>query len=212
MPTRQPVVERSRPLCGLSDAGSCQRRSGRSTWGGTGALVALILATAWTLVYTTRQSQRLAEMQIDFVAGVSHELRTPLAVICTAAYNLRGKIASNPTQVERYGVLIQQESEKLTALVEQVLHYASSRVGRSTQAAHEPGADPAGLGAAARGSGRPAQHCTGDGRRGSSGAAACERQTECEGADRRALRPGFFPGDRQPRRRPAPCRPAACAC
>lgn len=101
-------------------------------------VLALILATAWTLVYTTRQSQRLAEMQIDFVAGVSHELRTPLAVICTAAYNLRGKIASNPTQVERYGVLIQQESEKLTALVEQVLHYASSRVGRSTQAAHEP--------------------------------------------------------------------------
>ena len=47
MPTRQPVVERSRPLDGLSDAGSCQRRLGRSTWGGTVALAALVLATGW---------------------------------------------------------------------------------------------------------------------------------------------------------------------
>ena len=124
-----------------NQAGSLEAVVERTRWRNLAVMagvLALILATAWTLVYTTRQSQRLAEMQIDFVAGVSHELRTPLAVICTAAYNLRGKIASNPTQVERYGVLIQHESEKLTALVEQVLHYASSRVGRSTQAAHEP--------------------------------------------------------------------------
>ena len=124
-----------------NQAGSLEAVVERTRWRNLAVMagvLALILATAWTLVYTTRQSQRLAEMQIDFVAGVSHELRTPLAVICTAAYNLRGKIASNPTQVERYGVLIQHESEKLTALVEQVLHYASSRVGRSTQAAYEP--------------------------------------------------------------------------
>ena len=124
-----------------NQAGSLEAVVDRTRWRNLAVMVAvlaLILATAWTLVYTTRQSQRLAEMQIDFVAGVSHELRTPLAVICTAAYNLRGKLAANPAQVERYGVLIQQESEKLTALVEQVLLYASSRVGMTSQIVQEP--------------------------------------------------------------------------
>ena len=42
-------------------------------------------------------------MQMDFVAGVSHELRTPLTAIYTAGHNLRGHVAQNPAQVERYG-------------------------------------------------------------------------------------------------------------
>jgi signal transduction histidine kinase len=51
-------------------------------------------------------------------------------VIRTAAFNLRGKVASNPSQVERYGALIQQESERLGAIVEQVLRFASAKAGR----------------------------------------------------------------------------------
>ena len=70
---------------------------------------------------------------MDFVAGISHELRTPLTVIHTAAYNLRGKLAANPAQVERYGVLIQQESGRLKLLVEQVLRFAGATSGRVIQ-------------------------------------------------------------------------------
>ena len=70
---------------------------------------------------------------MDFVAGISHELRTPLTVIHTAAYNLRGKLAANPAQVERYGVLIQQESGRLKDLVEQVLRFSSATAGRVIQ-------------------------------------------------------------------------------
>jgi nitrogen-specific signal transduction histidine kinase len=55
------------------------------------------------------------------LSGRTHELRTPLTVIRTAAFNLRGKVATNPSQVERYGALIQQESERAGAIVEQVL-------------------------------------------------------------------------------------------
>ena len=77
----------------------------------------------------SRQAQRLAELQMNFVAGVSHELRTPLTVIRTAAFNLRGKLAGRPDQVERYGKLIQEESEKLAAMVEQVLQFASTKAG-----------------------------------------------------------------------------------
>jgi signal transduction histidine kinase len=70
---------------------------------------------------------------MNFVAGVSHELRTPLTVIRTAAYNLRGNLANQPGQVARYGALIQRESEKLSALVEQVLRYGNVTAGRVLQ-------------------------------------------------------------------------------
>jgi signal transduction histidine kinase len=95
----------------------------------SGGLLLLIVATVATLVRFSRQAQRLAELQMSFVAGVSHELRTPLTVIRTAAFNLRGKLAQKPGQVERYGELIQEESEKLTELVEQVLEFAKAEAG-----------------------------------------------------------------------------------
>jgi signal transduction histidine kinase len=50
-------------------------------------------------------------------------------VIRTAAFNLRGKLGSNPAQVEKYGALIQDEAEKLTNLVEQVLRFSGARAG-----------------------------------------------------------------------------------
>lgn len=99
----------------------------------SGAILLLILASAAALVRFTRQAQRLAEMEMEFVAGVSHELGTPLSVIRTAAFNLRGKVSANPGQVEIYGALIQQQSEKLSAIVEQVLRFAGARSGRVIQ-------------------------------------------------------------------------------
>jgi signal transduction histidine kinase len=99
----------------------------------SGGILLLLLATGAALAQFSRRAQQLAEVEMEFVAGVSHELRTPLTVIRTAAFNLRGKVASNPSQVERYGALIQQESERLSAIVEQVLRFASAKAGRVVQ-------------------------------------------------------------------------------
>ena len=96
----------------------------------TAGVLLLIVATAAALIHFTRRTQKLAALQMDFVAGVSHELRTPLTVIHTAAYNLRGKMAQNPSQVERYGALIQTESARLRDLVEQILRFATAEAGR----------------------------------------------------------------------------------
>ena len=93
-------------------------------------LLLLILATVASLVRSSRRERQMAELQMNFVEGVSHELRTPLTVIRTAAFNLRGTLAQKPEQVARYGALIQNESEKLTALADQVLRYGSARSGR----------------------------------------------------------------------------------
>ena len=96
-------------------------------------LLFLILVTILSLVRFSRRAQAVAELQMNFVASVSHELRTPLTVIRTAAFNLRGALAAQPDQVTRYGSLIRQEAEKLSALVEQVLRYGNARVGRVLQ-------------------------------------------------------------------------------
>lgn len=97
----------------------------------TGAILLLMVAALAALILSTRRAQRLADMQMEFVTGVSHELRTPLTVIRTAAYNLRGRLAQNPAMVEKYGALIQRESERLTEIVEQVLEFARSKSGRA---------------------------------------------------------------------------------
>lgn len=114
-------------------AGSLETIVERARWRNlavSGSILLLMLATVATLVRFSRRADQLAALQMNFVAGVSHELRTPLTVIRTAAYNLRGKVSENPAQVERYGALIQDESEKLTALVEQVLQFSSAGAGR----------------------------------------------------------------------------------
>ena len=96
----------------------------------SGGILLLILTMVVISLHYARRSQHLARLQMNFVAGVSHELRTPLTVIRTAAYNLRGRVASRPDQVEKYGQLIQNESEKLSILVDQVLRYGAITSGR----------------------------------------------------------------------------------
>jgi signal transduction histidine kinase len=94
------------------------------------SVLALILMTIAVPVHFSRQAQRLAELQINYVASISHELRTPLTVIRTAAYNLRdARLRDRPDQVERYGSLIESESGKLQGLVDHVLRYASAKSG-----------------------------------------------------------------------------------
>ncbi len=117
-------------------AGSLEAVVAQARWRNlavTAGVLLLMMASVGALITYTRRAQKLADLQLDFVAGISHELRTPLTVIHTAAYNLRGKLAANPATVERYGVLIQQESGRLKELVEQVLRFSSAASGRVIQ-------------------------------------------------------------------------------
>jgi signal transduction histidine kinase len=114
-------------------AGSLEALVARARWRNlavTAGILMLMAASAAALMRYTRRAQKLAGLQMDFVAGVSHELRTPLTVIHTAAYNLRSNLRHNPAQVERYGALIQRESGRLKDLVEQVLQFAGAKAGR----------------------------------------------------------------------------------
>jgi len=108
-------------------------RARRRNMGVSAGILVLIVAVVYALIRFSRERQRLAELQMSFVAGVSHDLRTPLAVIRTAAFNLRGRLANRLEQIDRYGKLIQAESEKLTALVEQVLQFAGANAGQAVR-------------------------------------------------------------------------------
>jgi len=70
-----------------------------------GVLAVLAVSLAVLLV-STRRAERLATLQMDFVAGVSHELRTPLSIIRSAGENLADGLVSGNDQVRRYGGVI----------------------------------------------------------------------------------------------------------
>ncbi len=80
-----------------------------------------------TIVRNTQRAQRLAELQMEFVAGVSHELRTPLAVISSAAENLTDGVVEEQAQVKLYGSLIRNESRRLAGMMEQILQFAAGQ-------------------------------------------------------------------------------------
>jgi len=91
------------------------------------ALNGMIFIAGLALVQLARRSRRLADAQMNFVAGVSHELRTPLTVIRGAGHNLLHGVASEPEQIEQYSKLIIRNSEQLAQMVEQVLELAGAR-------------------------------------------------------------------------------------
>ncbi|MGE0594471.1 MAG: sensor histidine kinase [Vicinamibacterales bacterium] len=83
------------------------------------------------IVVTTRRAQRLAEQQIEFVAGVSHELRTPVAAIHLAAANLADGTVEDSPRIRQYGTIIQTESQRLRDTVERILQFASLPSGQA---------------------------------------------------------------------------------
>jgi signal transduction histidine kinase len=104
----------------------------RARWrnlGISGGILLLMLGAAGALLRFSRRAQEMAALQMNFVTGVSHELRTPLTVIRMAAFNLLERPSGGREHVERYAALIQDQSEKLGAMVEQVLDFANAQAG-----------------------------------------------------------------------------------
>jgi signal transduction histidine kinase len=95
---------------------------------GLGMLLLLSVSVA-LLAAASRRAHRLAEQQMEFVAGVTHELRTPVAVIRSAAENLSHGIVGNTDRVKRYGAMIESEARRLGEMIESVLQYAGLESG-----------------------------------------------------------------------------------
>lgn len=92
----------------------------------TGSVVLLLLAATIILVVVASQhAQKLANLQMDFVASVSHELRTPLAVILSAGENIRDGLPESRNAFMEQGSVVAEQANQLMELVDQVLRFSS---------------------------------------------------------------------------------------
>ena len=95
-----------------------------------GVLYLLIIIGGLILLKNIRREMQLARLKSDFVSNVSHELRTPLALIRMYAETLEmDRVKSDSTRHEYYRI-INQESERLTRLINNILNFSRIESGR----------------------------------------------------------------------------------
>lgn len=137
-PEREPLVESDDKaawqLVVKYQAGSLEEAVGRTRRNNLilsfGALI-ILGGSIVLLALAAQRSRRLAEQQMEFVAGVSHELRTPLAVIQSTSFNLARGTVSDPGRVQQYGSAIQTEVRRLVNQIEQMLSFAGIQSGKN---------------------------------------------------------------------------------
>jgi len=96
-------------------------------------LCILTLLTIGGLLLTKHvvsKEMALARLKSDFVSNVSHELRTPLALIRLYAETLElGRITTREKKQQYYRI-VRKESERLTALINNILDFSRIEAGR----------------------------------------------------------------------------------
>ena len=95
-----------------------------------GALSLFMVAGIWLTYRNVSREMTLARLKSDFVANVSHELRTPLALIRLYAETLELGRISVKEKYQEYYRIIREESERLTALINNILDFSRIDAGR----------------------------------------------------------------------------------
>ena len=94
-----------------------------------GALSLLMAAGIWLTYRNVSREMTLSRLKSDFVANVSHELRTPLALIRLYAETLElGRLMAKE-KYQEYFRIIREESERLTALINNILDFSRIEAG-----------------------------------------------------------------------------------
>jgi len=81
---------------------------------------------------TASREMRLSRMKADFVSNVSHELRTPLASIRVFGEFFKLGWVKEPEKIQEYGGYIENESRRLTQLVNNILDFSRIESGGKT--------------------------------------------------------------------------------
>jgi len=94
-----------------------------------GILSLLIIGGLLLTRHIVSKEMALARLKSDFVSNVSHELRTPLALIRLYAETLElGRITTQDKKQEYYRI-VRKESERLTALINNILDFSRIEAG-----------------------------------------------------------------------------------
>ena len=94
------------------------------------ALSLLMIAGIWLTYRNVYREMNLARVKSDFVANVSHELRTPLALIRLYAETLELGRLNAKEKYQEYFRIIREESERLSALINNILDFSRIEAGR----------------------------------------------------------------------------------
>jgi signal transduction histidine kinase len=95
-----------------------------------GFLSVMIIGGLVLTKHIVSKEMALARLKSDFVSNVSHELRTPLALIRLYAETLElGRITTQEKKQQYYRI-IRKESERLTALINNILDFSRIEAGR----------------------------------------------------------------------------------
>ncbi len=95
-----------------------------------GALSLVLVGGIWLTYHNVAKEMALAKMKSDFVANVSHELRTPLSLIRLYAETLEMGRLTSPEKYQEYFCTIRKESERLSALINNILDFSRIEAGK----------------------------------------------------------------------------------
>src|SRR5215813_5133996 len=95
-----------------------------------GFLSLMIIGGLVLTKHMVSKEMAVAKLKSDFVSNVSHELRTPLALIRLYAETLElGRITTKEKKQQYYRI-VRKESERLTALINNILDFSRIEAGR----------------------------------------------------------------------------------
>ena len=92
------------------------------------------------LVDDRTEAKRVEEVRRDFVVNVSHELKTPVGAISLLAETMQDA-ADDPDAVRRFSQRMQRESERLSALVQEIIDLSRLQVAGALTAPRLVGVD-----------------------------------------------------------------------
>ena len=95
-----------------------------------GCLSVLLVAGIMLTYRNVNREMALAKLKSDFVSNVSHELRTPLSLIRLYAETLELGRIKHREKFQEYYCIIRKESERLTALINNILDFSRIEAGK----------------------------------------------------------------------------------
>lgn len=92
---------------------------------GSIAMLGIVISCFYIAVNTILKQKKLADIKNDFINNMTHEFKTPISTISLACEVLSDKaIGANPSVVNRYLGIINEENKRLGTQVEKVLQTA----------------------------------------------------------------------------------------
>jgi len=90
------------------------------------------------LLYDVTEVYAVEQMQMDFVSNASHELKTPVTAISGFAKTLLGGAKNDPEKLVEFLEIIDQQSERLVELINDVLTISHIESGNSVEVSEVP--------------------------------------------------------------------------